>query len=177
MKSTIPALNSTDTRLAEGSNLTFATELATESIKTARVFDLGVLQSQLERLTDQRKRRGKRYGLAMLLLLVILAKLSGEDHPAAIADWVANRGRQLRNVLRLDWKRMPHESTFRRLVESMVSPEELDETIFRHLTSQEGVGRSVVISIDGKTSAARSSGASRAANTSWRLIFPKRGLS
>jgi predicted transposase YbfD/YdcC len=33
----------------------------------------------------------------------------------------------------------------------MVSPEELDQAICEHLTSQEGVGKSVLISIDGKT--------------------------
>ena len=113
--------------------------------------DLGALRLRLERLTDRRKARGKRYALAMLLLLVILAKLSGQDQPAGIADWIAKRSPQLRGTLGLFWKRMPHESTFRRLFEWMISPEELDSVISEHLRSQEGVGRSVLISIDGKT--------------------------
>ena len=146
MKSTILALDS-----ADRSDDTPTAKLTTESDSTPRLLDLGALRLRLEKLTDRRKRRGKRYALPMLLLLVILAKLSGQDHPAGIADWVANRDRQLRSVFHLGWKRMPHESTFRRLLEWMVSPEELDQVISEHLRSQTGVGRSVLISIDGKT--------------------------
>jgi predicted transposase YbfD/YdcC len=115
------------------------------------VFDLGGLYRRLEQLTDQRKRRGKRYALPMLLLLVILAKLAGEDRPAGIADWIRNRDRELRGALGIPWKRMPHESTFRRLFERMVSPEELDQAFGEYVRSLPGVGRSVLMSIDGKT--------------------------
>lgn len=145
MKSTIPVPDSA-LDCADRSS-----ELAGTSDSAPRLFDVGALQSRLERLTDQRKRRGKRYALPILLLLAILAKLSGEDRPAGIADWVALRGAQLRIALGLTWKRMPHESTFRRLFERMVSPDELDQAISEHLRSQTGVGRSVLISIDGKT--------------------------
>jgi predicted transposase YbfD/YdcC len=46
---------------------------------------------------------------------------------------------------------MPSESTYRRLFERLVKPEQLDEVLGAHLRSQEGVGRSVLVSIDGKT--------------------------
>lgn len=140
MKSTIPApMPALDT----------VPDAALDS--TPRLLDLDALHSRLEQLTDRRKARGKRYALPMLLLLVILAKLAGEDQPAGIADWVANRGAELRAALGLSWKRMPHESTLRRLFEWVVSPEELDQEFGQYLRSQPGVGRSVLISIDGKT--------------------------
>lgn len=149
MKSTTPALDA-DSSLRAPTD--FAADFTTEvSDKRPTVFDLGALRGRLERLTDRRKGRGKRYALPMLLLLVILAKLAGEDQPAGISDWVATRDRQLRSAFHLGWKRMPHESTFRRLFEWMVSPEELDQEFGEHLRSQKGVGRSVLISIDGKT--------------------------
>lgn len=149
MKSIIPALDSADRLIPSP-----LTALATDSPlgkSVPRVFNLGDLYSRLERLTDRRERRGKRYSLAMLLLLAILAKLSGEDRPAGIADWVANRGAQLRRVLDFDWKRMPHESTYRRLFERSVSAEELDRELGDYLRNLPGVGQSVLISIDGKT--------------------------
>src|SRR5260370_6862057 len=55
------------------------------------VFALSDLWRRLAALPDQRKRRGKRYALPVLLLLIVLAKLSGEDRPSGIADWVAHR--------------------------------------------------------------------------------------
>jgi predicted transposase YbfD/YdcC len=149
MKSTIPTPNSA----LDSRGCAIATPRVakpTELDSAPGLVDLGALGRRLEGLTDQRERRGKRYALPMLLLLVVLAKLSGEDRPAGIADWVAGRGAQLREALGLAWKRMPHESTFRRLFEWMVSPDELDEEFGQYLRSQPGVGKSVLISIDGK---------------------------
>ncbi len=45
------------------------------------VFELGNLYERFEQLTDQRDARGKRYSLPLLLTLLVLAKLAGEDHP------------------------------------------------------------------------------------------------
>ena len=52
----------------------------------ARVIDLDSLLRHLGQLTDLRCPKGMRYGLAPVLLLIILAKLSGEDRPSGIAD-------------------------------------------------------------------------------------------
>src|SRR2546423_2322810 len=58
------------------------------------VFALSDLWRRLAALPDQRKRRGERYAPPVLLLLIVLAKLSGGDRPSGIADWVAHpRGR------------------------------------------------------------------------------------
>lgn len=81
-----------------------------------RVFEVGALGERLAALTDGRQAGGKRYPLARVLLLVVLAKLSGEDRPSGIADWVAHRQAALHAALGLTWRRMPHHNTFRRVL-------------------------------------------------------------
>ena len=73
------------------------------------------LEKMLAPLTDQRAPRGVRYGLLPLLCIVLLAKLTGADTPTGIADWATDRAAWLRAQLHLNWRRMPHHSTFRRL--------------------------------------------------------------
>jgi predicted transposase YbfD/YdcC len=118
------------------------------------VFDLGGLLERLEGLSDRRGERGRRYELAPLLLLVVLAKLAGEDTPSGIADWVAARTAVLTSALRLEWARMPHHNTFRRLLAFVLEPEELDRVVSRHLirlAKRRGATLSHLIAFDGKT--------------------------
>lgn len=117
----------------------------------ATLFDLASLLAQLRLLADRRCPKGLRYPLGPVLLLIILAKLAGADKPQAIADWLSARGRPLRQLLGLPWRRMPHHNTYRRILAEAVSPEELDRTIGGYLASLPGVGRSVLLAIDGKT--------------------------
>jgi predicted transposase YbfD/YdcC len=117
----------------------------------ALLFDVGSLARQLETLSDPRHRRGIRFQLPILLLLVVLAKLAGEDRPSGIADWVRLRKDQFCAALQLAWRAMPHANTFRRILADVVSPSELDgclQEFFGHLPA---VGHSVLIAIDGKT--------------------------
>ena len=86
-----------------------------------------------------------------VLLLVILAKLGGEDRPSGIADWVAYRRAALQTALGLSWTRTPHHNTYRRVLERAVDPGELDAAVGAFFREQPGVGRSVLVSIDGKT--------------------------
>ncbi len=117
----------------------------------ARLLDLACLARRLATVTDGRCPKGVRYELAPLLLLLILAKLCGEDRPSGMAEWIAHRGRQLREGLQLPWRRMPHHNTYRRILAEVVVPEELDRLVGEHLRSLPGVGHSLVIAIDGKT--------------------------
>lgn len=55
------------------------------------VFSIGELMATLHQLTDPRKARGKRYTLPFLLILILLAKLAGEDTPKGIAEWLQLR--------------------------------------------------------------------------------------
>ena len=121
------------------------------SAAASDVFELGRLAERLTTLTDSRQRKGLRYPLTPLLVLIVLAKLAGADSPSGIADWISSRGRQLREVLHLSWTRMPHHNTYRRVFAQVVTPEELDRVVSAHLQSLPGVGQSVLIAIDGKT--------------------------
>lgn len=51
------------------------------------IYDKGSIHGRLQRLTDIRKARGKRYSLTTLLMIVLLAKLSGADSLTAMAEW------------------------------------------------------------------------------------------
>jgi len=114
-------------------------------------FDPKGLLDRLKELGDRRGERGKRYDLAPVLLLIVFAKLAGEDTPAGIADWVAHRAKDLSAALHLDWARMPHHNTLRRILALVVEPEELDRVVAAHLASLPGVGTSCLIAMDGKT--------------------------
>ena len=81
-------------------------------------FDVGSLYDYLGQMEDVRKRRGLRYELPIILLLVILAKLCGEDKPYGIADWAKHRSEWLCEVLSLNYVRLPHHSTYRRIMET-----------------------------------------------------------
>jgi len=117
----------------------------------AVLFEVGALWRRLAALRDARRPRGKRYPLPWVLVLVVLAKLAGEDRPSGIADWVAHRRAALQGALGLAWARMPHHNTYRRVLEHAVDPGELDAVVGAFLRGRPGVGRSVLVSIDGKT--------------------------
>jgi hypothetical protein len=55
------------------------------------IYDLKSLFAFLLRVVDPRHARGKQYPLELLLVLILLAKLCGENTPSGIADWVAYR--------------------------------------------------------------------------------------
>jgi predicted transposase YbfD/YdcC len=115
------------------------------------VFALSDLWRRLAALPDQRKRRGKRYALPVLLLLIVLAKLSGEDRPSGIADWVAHRRAPLAQALGIRLPRAPHHNTYRRILAQAVMPGDLDAAVSGFFRDLPQVGGSVLISIDGKT--------------------------
>lgn len=63
------------------------------------------------KVSDKRKARGKRYGLATILALSVLAKMGGEDRPEGMAEWVKQRTEELRGSVGLKQTRMPHAVT------------------------------------------------------------------
>lgn len=115
------------------------------------VFDFGSLFSYLQRVQDKRKPKGLRYPLAAILALIILAKLCGQDKPSGIAEWAQNRTQQLVEALKLKWKKMPHHSTYRRIMEECLDGEQLQQLSSEYLLSQPKAGRSVIVALDGKT--------------------------
>ncbi len=79
------------------------------------IYDLGSLYDYLTRVTDPRMARGKQYALATLLILILLAKLAGQQNPSQIADWVAHRLEQLQQMHILERDKAPSHMTYRRV--------------------------------------------------------------
>lgn len=117
---------------------------------TGFVFDMGSLYAHLRTLTDTRQPRGVRYQLETVLTLLVLAKLCGEDRPSGIADWAQHRTPWLVEALALTYPRLPHHSTYRRILADVVAPEELDALVAAYLSQDQQFGRQVVVTIDGK---------------------------
>lgn len=126
-------------------------EVARESnTNEGQVFDVGSLSAEFSQLKDSRKARGKRYRLEMILTLIVLAKVCGEDKPRGIADWVKHRREWLCEALKLVWKRMPHRSSYERIMEQVVNWEELEQLVSRVWSSKRYFGKQVLVAMDGK---------------------------
>jgi predicted transposase YbfD/YdcC len=115
------------------------------------VYDIHSLFAVLKQVTDQRHAKGKIYPLITLLVLVILAKLSGANNPSEITEWVKNHADQL-----VEWKILPTTETpchmtFRRLLQFNVTPEELEKLIGEYHRSQLRPEEDLVYTMDGKT--------------------------
>lgn len=71
------------------------------------------LYERLKQLEDRRDRRGVRYPLAAVLMIMVLAKLSGEDEVGGIAEWAKWRAKPLAKALGLKRQSMPHRCRLR----------------------------------------------------------------
>jgi predicted transposase YbfD/YdcC len=115
-----------------------------------QIFDVGSLYARLQGLSDKRKRRGLRYSLAMILVIIMLAKTCGESHPSGIAEWAQHRTGLLVDLLKLKRKTMPDDSTYRRILAEVVSVEELEQVSSEYLSGKKFFGKQVLMAIDGK---------------------------
>lgn len=91
------------------------------------------LAASLAEITDLRAKRGVRYELISLLILLFLSKLGGADRPAEIADWVSFRFLELKSFLNLSWKRAPHEVTWKRVLEKAIEAKQVEEVFGKYL--------------------------------------------
>ena len=115
------------------------------------VFDVGELLEDLERMTDQRKGRGKRYTLPFLVTAILLAKLAGEDTPKGIAEWLKLRRRQIVTAFNLERSSVPAYNTIRRTLADTVSVDELQRRFRQFLHQNYGGQQSILVVLDGKT--------------------------
>jgi predicted transposase YbfD/YdcC len=119
-------------------------------------FSVQALANRLEELTDQRKRRGVRYPLAILLTLAVLAKLSGHSRLEPMADWARLRATQLARLFGLKRASMPHQSTWSRVLGQAVDVEQLEKLLGQFFeqtqqTAEVPARGSIVLAVDGKT--------------------------
>lgn len=114
------------------------------------VFDLNSLYAHLERITDPRRPKGVRYSLATILLLIILAKMGGENHPTGIAEWIKHREEGLVKLLKLPREEVPHHCTIRRILKTIES-DMFERIMGEYQRSHIPKGEEIIISIDGKS--------------------------
>jgi predicted transposase YbfD/YdcC len=117
----------------------------------AIVFDVADLAARLNELTDSRNRRGKIYPLGMILTLVILAKLAGEDKPSGIAEWIRLRCAAFVQLFNCKHRRMPCLNIIRWVLQDIVSLEGLEKLLSHYLHETYGGQQSQLVSMDGKT--------------------------
>jgi predicted transposase YbfD/YdcC len=111
------------------------------------VYDKGSIYGRLQTLTDLRKARGKRYSLTTVLMIVLLAKLSGANSPTEIAEWGVYHQSEVEALLRIKLKRMPERSTYRRILAYKVYETEVERLVGEY--NQDGE-RGTICALDGK---------------------------
>jgi predicted transposase YbfD/YdcC len=114
---------------------------------TGVLYDVGSIYGRLSKLTDIRKARGKLYSLEMLLMIIVMAKLCGNDRPVEIADWAKNHAEELVALLHLPRSKMPHHNTYRRILAQGVYLEEIERLVGEY--NQDGE-HGEVYALDGK---------------------------
>ncbi len=133
-------------------------------------------------LADPRKRKGKRYVLALLLTLLVLAKLAGETTLSGATHWIRLRGNWLAEQLGLKRTDMPCQNTYRSLF-ALLDAQEVTSLLAAffsrwesqrrcaeepsRLLLQEGRQDKAHIAIDGKTIRATSSTQEKVHLLSW----------
>lgn len=114
---------------------------------TGVVYDVGSVYERLSKLTDVRKARGKLYSLETVLMIIVMAKLCGEDRPSGIADWGKNHAEQLVDLLQLKRLNMPSHSTYRRIMAHVVYQAEIERLVGEYNQNGE---HGEVYALDGK---------------------------
>ena len=121
----------------------------------ALVFDLEALYTCLQTIPDYRDRRGLQYPLASLLMIGVLAKLAGQDSSRAMAHWAKLRTHELSELFHLTRVKMPHYSTWSRVLGHAAEPAEVEEVVgqfFVSLAKASPAKRgSLHLALDGKT--------------------------
>lgn len=111
------------------------------------VYDKGSVYGRLQYLTDLRKPRGKRYSLVTVIMIILLAKLSGANSPTEIAEWGMHHQSEVESLLKIKPKRMPERSTYRRIMAYQVYETEVERLVGEY--NQAGQG-GAVYALDGK---------------------------
>jgi predicted transposase YbfD/YdcC len=93
-----------------------------------------------EQVTDGRHKRGVRYSVALILTLIVVAKLAGMTTPLAIAEWVRLRAGWLSKVLPVTRGSFPCASTYSNVLQTL-DAEQVNEVVTQLLTRVEASKR------------------------------------
>lgn len=115
------------------------------------VFDLGSLYDYLRKVPDPRRQKGRRYSLPALLMMMLLAKLGGEDKPSGMTDWIAERLEQLQHMKILARDKPPCHMTFRRILQEVVDAQEFDRLVREYHRQRLEAEQELLLTLDGKT--------------------------
>src|SRR4051794_9425177 len=86
---------------------------------SAKEADAQTLYKVLSQVTDRRKRRGKRYEAALVLTLILLAKMSGQKGMSGIAQWARLRSEWVRTHLALARESLPCGNTYQNVCDQI----------------------------------------------------------
>lgn len=86
------------------------------------------LYEALQQLSDPRRGQGKRYELALILCLLVLAKLAGETSLSGATDWIRHRAASLADRFGLRRKSMPCQMTYCNVL-ARVDAQHLDDIL------------------------------------------------
>jgi hypothetical protein len=86
------------------------------------------LDEALQCMPDPRRGQGKRYELALLLCLLLLAKLAGQTTLRGATEWIRHRGKEIAEHFGLQRTQMPCQMTYCRLL-ACIDTRLLDEVL------------------------------------------------
>lgn len=86
------------------------------------------LYEALQQLSDPRRGQGKRYELALILCLLVLAKLAGQTSLSGATEWIRHRAASLAEHFGLRRKSMPCQMTYCNVL-ARVDGKQLDEIL------------------------------------------------
>jgi predicted transposase YbfD/YdcC len=98
------------------------------------------LYSLCQQLVDGRAACGKRYDLAGILVVLVLAKLAGMKNLLGASEWVKHQEEVLREGLQLSWKRMPCANTYSYVL-ARLKRQEVNATLAAWFVRQVAAGR------------------------------------
>lgn len=117
----------------------YSTLIPEEEKRLSRV-PLTALYEALKQVKDGRKKRGCRYSLALLLTLLLLARLAGESEIRAAAQWIRLRKGWIIEYLHLTRATLPCAGTYGYALER-IDAQELLEVVAGCLTRWEAAER------------------------------------
>ncbi len=102
--------------------------LATRPVTDSETVPVVSLYQALHKLSDPRRAQGKRYELALILCLVVLAKLAGQKTLSGATEWIRHRSSALAQRFGLRREKMPCQMTSCHVL-AMVDAKHLDEIL------------------------------------------------